>query len=106
LGRFSSAYFYRPVAAMRCGILTFLKDGRKFWRIPVSYFTEMYLQDKFKEPEEKKVFLVPNFFLQKLLFSRSKILNREKLWCMKMNWWQQNQYERIFSSSDRENDGY
>jgi UDP-N-acetylglucosamine diphosphorylase/glucosamine-1-phosphate N-acetyltransferase len=55
--------FTRPVAAMRCGILTFSERWQKILENEkVSYFTEMYLQDKFKSPEEKEsLFLVPNF---------------------------------------------
>ncbi len=47
--------FTRPVAAMRCGILTFSERWQKILEnTEVSYFTEMYLQDKFKAPEEKE----------------------------------------------------
>lgn len=55
--------FTRPVAAMRCGILTFSERWQKILEnTEVTYFTEIYLQDKFKSPEEKEsLFLVPNF---------------------------------------------
>ncbi|MGH1519601.1 putative sugar nucleotidyl transferase [Chryseobacterium sp. JK1] len=55
--------FTRPVAAMRCGILTFSERWQKILEnTEVTYFTEMYLQDKFKTPEEKEsLFLVSNF---------------------------------------------
>lgn len=55
--------FTRPIAAMRCGILTFSERWQKILEnTEISYFTEMYLQDKFKTPEEKEsLFLVPNF---------------------------------------------
>jgi len=55
--------FTRPVAAMRCGILTFAERWQKILEnTEVTYFTETYLQDKFKSPEEKEsLFLVPNF---------------------------------------------
>ncbi|WP_312342050.1 GlmU family protein [Chryseobacterium binzhouense] len=55
--------FTRPVAEMRCGILTFSER----WQIilssdEISWFTELYLQQKFREPEKKEsLFLVPNF---------------------------------------------
>ncbi|MDH6251265.1 UDP-N-acetylglucosamine diphosphorylase/glucosamine-1-phosphate N-acetyltransferase [Chryseobacterium sp. H1D6B] len=55
--------FTRPVAEMRCGILTFSERWQKILEITeVSYFTENYLQEKFKNPEEKEsLFLVTNF---------------------------------------------
>ncbi|AKK72231.1 glucose-1-phosphate thymidylyltransferase [Chryseobacterium gallinarum] len=55
--------FTRPVAAMRCGILTFSERWSKILEnTEISYFTETYLQDKFKSPDEKEsLFLVPNF---------------------------------------------
>ncbi|MBB4807684.1 UDP-N-acetylglucosamine diphosphorylase/glucosamine-1-phosphate N-acetyltransferase [Chryseobacterium defluvii] len=55
--------FTRPVAEMRCGILTFAERWQKILgNTEISYFTENYLQQKFKNPEEKEsLFLVPNF---------------------------------------------
>lgn len=55
--------FTRPVAEMRCGILTFSERWQKILEnTEVSYFTETYLQDKFAEPEKKEsLFLVTNF---------------------------------------------
>lgn len=55
--------FTRPVAEMRCGILTFSERWQKILgNTEVSYFTETYLQDKFTEPEKKEsLFLVTNF---------------------------------------------
>ncbi|MCS3530766.1 GlmU family protein [Chryseobacterium sp. JUb7] len=55
--------FTRPVAEMRCGILTFSERWQKILEnTEVSYFTETYLQDKFSEPEKKEsLFLVTNF---------------------------------------------
>lgn len=55
--------FTRPVAEMRCGILTFRERWQKLLQIPeVSYLTEDYLQQKFKKPEKTEaLFLVPNF---------------------------------------------
>ncbi|KQR93897.1 glucose-1-phosphate thymidylyltransferase [Chryseobacterium sp. Leaf180] len=55
--------FTRPVAEMRCGILTFSERWQKILdNTEVSWFTEMYLQHKFREPEKKEsLFLVSNF---------------------------------------------
>ncbi|MDR6405707.1 MULTISPECIES: GlmU family protein [Chryseobacterium] len=55
--------FTRPVAEMRCGILTFSERWQKILEnTEVSYFTENYLQNKFRNPEEKEsLFLVTNF---------------------------------------------
>ncbi len=55
--------FTRPVAEMRCGILTFSERWQKILdNTEVSYFTEAYLQNKFSEPEKKEsLFLVTNF---------------------------------------------
>jgi UDP-N-acetylglucosamine diphosphorylase/glucosamine-1-phosphate N-acetyltransferase len=55
--------FTRPVAEMRCGILTFSERWQKILEnTEISYFTENYLQNKFSNPEEKEsLFLVTNF---------------------------------------------
>ncbi|GAA4166957.1 GlmU family protein [Chryseobacterium ginsenosidimutans] len=55
--------FTRPVAEMRCGILTFSERWQKILEnTEISYFTETYLQNKFQEPEKKEsLFLVTNF---------------------------------------------
>ncbi|WP_027381212.1 GlmU family protein [Chryseobacterium daeguense] len=55
--------FTRPVAEMRCGILTFSERWQQILEnTEISYFTENYLQNKFKSPEEKEsLFLVTNF---------------------------------------------
>lgn len=55
--------FTRPVAEMRCGILTFAERWQKLLQIDeVSYITEDYLQDKFKKPEAtENLFIVSNF---------------------------------------------
>jgi len=55
--------FTRPVAEMRCGILTFAERWQKILEnTEISYFTENYLQQKFRNPEEKEsLFLVTNF---------------------------------------------
>ncbi len=55
--------FTRPVAEMRCGILTFSERWQKLLNVSeVSYLTEDFLQEKFKKHELKEsLFLVPNF---------------------------------------------
>lgn len=55
--------FTRPIAEMRCGILTFSERWQKILgETEISYFTENYLQQKFRKPEEKEgLFLVSNF---------------------------------------------
>lgn len=55
--------FTRPVAEMRCGILTFSERWQEILNSDeISWFTELYLQQKFREPEKKEsLFLVPNF---------------------------------------------
>ncbi|PRB87091.1 glucose-1-phosphate thymidylyltransferase [Chryseobacterium culicis] len=70
--------FTRPVATMRCGILTFSERWQKILEnTEVSYFTEMYLQDKFKSPEEKEsLFLVPNFLPTETVIQQIKDLKQ------------------------------
>jgi len=55
--------FTRPVAEMRCGILTFSERWQKLLDInSVSFLTEDYLQEKFRKPEDvESLFIVPNF---------------------------------------------
>ncbi|AYO56972.1 glucose-1-phosphate thymidylyltransferase [Chryseobacterium sp. 6424] len=55
--------FTRPVAEMRCGILTFSERWQKLLGISeISFITEDFLQEKFKKPEKtESLFLVPNF---------------------------------------------
>ncbi len=55
--------FTRPVAELRCGILTFAERWQKLLGFTeVAYLTEDYLQQKFREPlKEESLFLVPNF---------------------------------------------
>lgn len=68
--------FTRPVAAMRCGILTFSERWQNILEnTEVSYFTEMYLQDKFRVPEEKEsLFIVPNFLPTEAVIQQIKDL--------------------------------
>lgn len=55
--------FTRPVAEMRCGILTFSERWQKLLdSAQISYVTEDFLQEKFPKPEKvESLFLVPNF---------------------------------------------
>ena len=55
--------FTRPIAEIRCGILTFSERWKKLLTIDeVSYLTEDFLQEKFQKPEKREsLFLVPNF---------------------------------------------
>lgn len=55
--------FTRPIAEMRCGILTFTERWKKLLDIEnVAYITEAFLEDKFPRPEEtESLFLVPHF---------------------------------------------
>ncbi|RMZ58186.1 glucose-1-phosphate thymidylyltransferase [Chryseobacterium nematophagum] len=70
--------FTRPIAEMRCGILTFSERWQKIVEITeISYFTENYLQDKFKKPEDKEsLFLVPNFLPTKNVIKQIKSLKQ------------------------------
>ena len=54
--------FTRPVAEMRCGILTFSERWKKLLNTDeISYITEDYLQQKFARPEGKEsLFITPN----------------------------------------------
>lgn len=55
--------YTRPIAEMRCGILTFSERWQKLLNIDqISYITEDYLQAKFTKPDAKEsLFIVPNF---------------------------------------------
>lgn len=70
--------FTRPVAEMRCGILTFSERWQKILgNTEVSYFTETYLQDKFTEPEKKEsLFLVTNFLPTEHIIQQIKELKK------------------------------
>ncbi|SFN60740.1 UDP-N-acetylglucosamine diphosphorylase/glucosamine-1-phosphate N-acetyltransferase [Chryseobacterium oleae] len=70
--------FTRPVAAMRCGILTFSERWQKILgNTEVSYFTENYLQNKFKAPEDKEsLFLVTNFLPTETVIQQIKDLKQ------------------------------
>lgn len=55
--------FTRPVAEMRCGILTFSERWQKLLNsTDVTYITEDFLQEKFHKPAAaESLFIVPNF---------------------------------------------
>ncbi|WP_407401883.1 GlmU family protein [Chryseobacterium sp.] len=55
--------FTRPVAEMRCGILTFTERWMKILgNGEISFFTELFLQTKYNSPDDvESLFLVPNF---------------------------------------------
>ena len=68
--------FTRPVAEMRCGILTFSERWQKILEnTEVSFFTENYLQGKFKNPEDvESLFLVANFLPTETIIQQIKDL--------------------------------
>ena len=68
--------FTRPVAEMRCGILTFSERWQKILdNTEVSFFTENYLQGKFKNPEDvESLFLVTNFLPTETVIQQIKDL--------------------------------
>ena len=68
--------FTRPVAEMRCGILTFSERWQKLLQIEeISFLTEDYLQEKFRKPEAiESIFLVPNFLPSETVLQQIKEL--------------------------------
>ncbi len=70
--------FTKPVAEMRCGILTFSERWQKLLNISeVSYITEDYLQDKFKTYEKKEgLLMVPNFLPSENVLKQIKNLQK------------------------------
>lgn len=70
--------FTRPVAEMRCGILTFSERWQKILEnTEVSFFTEAYLQYKFAEPQKKEsLFLVTNFLPTETVIQQIKDLGQ------------------------------
>lgn len=68
--------FTRPVAEVRCGILTFSERWQKLLGFSeVSFLTEDYLQEKFRKPELKEsLFIVPNFLPSENLLNQIKEL--------------------------------
>ena len=68
--------FTKPVAEMRCGILTFSERWQKLLNsTEISYLTEDFLQAKFKKYEPKEsLFIVPNFIPNEILLNQIKEL--------------------------------
>ena len=68
--------FKRPVAEMRCGILTFSERWQKLLETSeISYLTEDFLQEKFPKPEKKEsLFIVPNFLPNENVLNQIKDL--------------------------------
>lgn len=68
--------FTRPVAEMRCGILTFAERWQKLLDTQeISFITEDFLQEKFKHPHPKEsLFIVPNFLPTKSVLDQIKNL--------------------------------
>lgn len=70
--------FTRPVAEMRCGILTFSERWQKLLNTEeISYLTEDYLQEKFPKPANKEsLLLVPNFLPSENVLQQIKELRK------------------------------
>lgn len=68
--------FTRPLAELRCGVLTFKERWQKLLEIDeISFLTEDYLQEKYPKPELKEsLFLLPNFLPSTELVSKIKEL--------------------------------
>ena len=68
--------FTRPVAEMRCGILTFSERWKKLLEIEdVTYITEEYLEEKFVRPAKtESLFIVPNFLPSEKVLQQIKDL--------------------------------
>ena len=70
--------FTKPVAEMRCGILTFSERWQKLLNSSeVSFITEDYLQNKYKAYEKKEgLLLVPNFLPSENVLKQIKNLQK------------------------------
>lgn len=70
--------FTRPIAEMRCGILTFSERWKKLLdNQEISYITESFLEEKFPQPEKKEsLFIVPNFLPTKNVLELIKNLKQ------------------------------
>ncbi len=70
--------FTRPVAEMRCGILTFAERWQKILGTSeVSFLTEDYLQEKFRKPAlVESLFITPNFLPSDSLIDQIKSLKK------------------------------
>ena len=69
--------FTRPIAEMRCGILTFSERWQKLLGTKeISFLSEKYLEEKFPRPKGKdSLFLVPNFLPTPKSIAQIKRLN-------------------------------
>lgn len=70
--------FTRPVAEMRCGILTFSERWKKLLGAEeISFITEDYLQQKYPRPKDmESLFIVPNFLPTADVLNQIKNLNQ------------------------------
>lgn len=70
--------FTRPVAEMRCGILTFAERWRRLLAAEEArYITEDYLQCKYQRPDAvESLFLVPNFLPTETVLSQIRSLKK------------------------------
>lgn len=70
--------FTRPVAEMRCGMLTFSERWQKLLNTEeISYLTEDYLQEKFPKPANtESLLLVPNFLPSENVLQQIKELQK------------------------------
>jgi UDP-N-acetylglucosamine diphosphorylase/glucosamine-1-phosphate N-acetyltransferase len=68
--------FTRPVAELRCGILTFAERWKKLLDIEhFAYITEDYLQTKYTKPDKvESLFIVPNFLPTDTVLAQIKSL--------------------------------
>ncbi|ACU08485.1 Glucose-1-phosphate thymidylyltransferase [Flavobacteriaceae bacterium 3519-10] len=68
--------FTRPIAEMRCGILTFSERWQRLLDISeISFITEDFLQHKFAKPAKvESLFLVPNFLPTETVLKQIKEL--------------------------------
>ena len=68
--------YTRPIAELRCGILTFKERWIKLLDFEeAAYITEDYLQAKFSAPEKKEsLFIVPNFLPSQAVLEQIKML--------------------------------
>lgn len=70
--------FTRPVAELRCGMLTFTERWQKLLETEeVAFITEGFLQNKFLKPKPKEsLFLVPNFLPTQEVLAQIKNLKK------------------------------
>ncbi|WKS95056.1 GlmU family protein [Riemerella columbina] len=70
--------FTRPMAELRCGILTFSERWQKLLdNKEITYLTEDYLQEKYPQPQPKEsLLIVPNFLPTPQVLAQIKALNK------------------------------